>query len=658
MPSLTQFEKNVDCKKLRRSVSFFLIFFTLILGASFFSSCSSHSEGASLTRRLDEVDAFIQAGDTGEAVRLLKEASKEAFSAYARIGIYRRYMLLGETESAEKTLVKGLKKLPQNEELSAVYANFLLRRNRLLEAARVAKCLEGTAYGSLYSEAVLRLVRTGSISVQDALNAPKKIKNDKKHPVPALTTQTFKDPVLIPLYADAWKAGRDWKWLSNAVTLLMLEGDTTNAVALKPKTLESMEEKLLWALVLYDSGLYADSLQVLSGARESLVLTPSSLTTLSSSSLADREKVATYLELCALLSDVYYILGSDDASEEERSILISSLTNINESLLPENFRATVLPLVYLNSISHARMQNEPVREYELLSYALKNFPSNRNVLAAFGQFALDTAARPPEDELLTQLRQAGLRTQKMEADDLVPAVALEEALSYIDASLKKSRDVPLVVLREELRDASSLTDRAELKASRVWLLLEQEETGTNTYPPEVLSYALSRLINCGFYDEAHQLFNRCMTASYGKDFIPSEEPQLMELWELEYAAYFEGTSGSARNSRRLYSYIADHFADRAAVMHSTGQNETVVNALVNLALIQASTGEEKLAVETLNMASGKTASIKTKAEILYRLAVLHKGLGDSRNAQRSLQYALTLNPSLGKAHLLQKELQK
>ena len=84
----------------------------------------------------------------------------------------------------------------------------------------------------------------------------------------------------------------------------------------------------------------------------------------------------------------------------------------------------------------------------------------------------------------------------------------------------------------------------------------------------------------------------------------------------------------------------------------------MVNALVNLALIQASLSEDMLAVQTLNKASAKTLNIRTKAEILYRLAVLYRGQGDKRNALRSLQYSLALNPGLGKAHLLLKELEK
>ena len=652
MPSLITSEKNLRCKTI-----FLRICVTLFLAVSLIAvtGCSSHSEGASFTTRLDEVDAFISSGDLSGAVKLLDDVSKEAYSAYSRLGVYKRYMLLGETERAEKVLVKGLKKLPHNPELSAVYADFLLRQNRLREAVRVSSCLSETEYGSFYSEAVLRLLATGTVTEDEAFNPPKR---QKKNQQVNITPQMYHEDRFVTLYADAYKAASDWRWMGNAVTICMMSGETERVLLLKPRVLNALQEKLLWSFVLYDTERYADCLNVLLTARDALTITPETLASPVAKSVTMRENVATYFELCALLSDVYYILGSDDASEIERAKLIADLKNVSPALLPEAFAQRVMPLVYLNSIAHARAQENALQQYQLLELALTHFDSNRDVLAAFGQFALDLAARPEEHEFLAQLREAGLRTKAMEEADKVPDIALEEALAYVDESLAHNRDVPLVVLREELNDAAHVSERKEVKAAHAWTLLEREETGTNAYPDEVLSYALSRLVQNGSYDDARDLFYRTIYASFGNDFDIAGHPEQLNLWQAEYAAYFAGCDGNAKLSRTLYSYIADTFENRTATLHSAGQNESVVNALVNLALIQASLSEDMLAVQTLNKASAKTLNIRTKAEILYRLAVLYRGQGDKRNALRSLQYSLALNPGLGKAHLLLKELEK
>ena len=86
-----------------------------------FNSCSSHSEGTSFISRLDDIDYFISAKDPSQALKLLKKAEKKAYSSLERLGIYKRYILLGEEELGRKCLENALKKLPDSPELSAVY---------------------------------------------------------------------------------------------------------------------------------------------------------------------------------------------------------------------------------------------------------------------------------------------------------------------------------------------------------------------------------------------------------------------------------------------------------------------------------------------------------------------------------------------------------
>src|SRR5574344_416836 len=106
----------------------------LILQAAVFlpciTSCSSHSESTSFISALDEIDNYISLGDTEEAVSLLNKISKKTFNSFSTLGVYKRYMTLGEKTLAEKSLIKGLKKQPNNLEMTAVYTNFLLGENK------------------------------------------------------------------------------------------------------------------------------------------------------------------------------------------------------------------------------------------------------------------------------------------------------------------------------------------------------------------------------------------------------------------------------------------------------------------------------------------------------------------------------------------------
>ena len=107
------------------------------LAAVLVCSCSSHSEGSSFISVLDSVDAAVSQNSAEDALKSLKKLEKKAYASYEYLGIVKRYFFLGETKSAERVLKKSLKRNPKNPELSAVYANFLLRENRLEEAFQI-----------------------------------------------------------------------------------------------------------------------------------------------------------------------------------------------------------------------------------------------------------------------------------------------------------------------------------------------------------------------------------------------------------------------------------------------------------------------------------------------------------------------------------------
>ena len=73
------------------------------------------------------------------ALKELKKAEKRAYDSWSYIGIYKRYINIGDSLRAEKLLKKALKKNADNEELLALYSMFLMREGRLGECQKVAE---------------------------------------------------------------------------------------------------------------------------------------------------------------------------------------------------------------------------------------------------------------------------------------------------------------------------------------------------------------------------------------------------------------------------------------------------------------------------------------------------------------------------------------
>lgn len=94
------------------------------------AGCSSHSEGAAISTELGFVDILIGQGKTKEAMELLQRTEKLASTPLESMGVYKRYVTLGESGRAEKALKKGLRKHKKDKQLLAVYGNFLLDQNK------------------------------------------------------------------------------------------------------------------------------------------------------------------------------------------------------------------------------------------------------------------------------------------------------------------------------------------------------------------------------------------------------------------------------------------------------------------------------------------------------------------------------------------------
>ena len=114
------------------------------------------AEQKSLTSQFEMIDILIADSQIKEALGELKKAEKLVYDSWSYIGLYKRYIKLGEDKNAEKIIQKALKKNEKNNELLAVYSQFLLQKNRFEEAIKYSEKLRVSKYASLYSEAVLK----------------------------------------------------------------------------------------------------------------------------------------------------------------------------------------------------------------------------------------------------------------------------------------------------------------------------------------------------------------------------------------------------------------------------------------------------------------------------------------------------------------------
>ena len=88
-------------KELKNFLLTFLLF-SLILFC--FSGCRLKAEQNSLTSQFDVIDALVMQNQMQSALKELGKAEKRAYDSWTWIGIYKRYMMLGESNRAEKVL--------------------------------------------------------------------------------------------------------------------------------------------------------------------------------------------------------------------------------------------------------------------------------------------------------------------------------------------------------------------------------------------------------------------------------------------------------------------------------------------------------------------------------------------------------------------------
>lgn len=608
--------------------------------------CSNHYEGGSVTSILDAADSCILAGNSSGAYNALKQAEKQSSTSYERLGVYKRYLRIGDYSKAEKTIKNAIKKDSENLGLTAIYGDLLLRQNKIKQSLKISKKLSGTKFGSVYAEAFLKNTIDSEKSANELFGgrATKEDKEWKKDE--SRKNEVFYDSRFSSIYRDAYLGTKKYRWNWNAAALCMRDGKYAEGAELYPNRTENMDDALFWGLVLFDNGLYIKSLEAMDGHEK------------------ENFNPATVMQFKALLADDYYILSMDDEAEKIRSELLVMDPSVSK-IASQKF----LPQTYVNSAIYARGQENQVQEYQRLKDVVDLFPSYTPGLASYGEFAIRRQNRPEDDMMTAHIRASGLATREMEEDGKIPNIKISEVLSLIEQANEKDPNPELQVLKQQLIMESDLGMEKAKKASLIWPLLEKNEIASSLYPSEIMRFSMITLLDAGQDDEAQELFERYEHAAHTdpellakkkkvKKFVPIEHLEELELWECEMVAWFAIKDEKFDDAKKIYDYIVKIYSNRSPVARASGQNQAVINSCVNVANVYASDKLHAQSLDYLSKANSRAADPKTKADILYRMGKQSLYLGDKSSASRSFKYSLTLDPNSNKTRFMLQQVEK
>lgn len=618
----------------------------LMILAVFFSSiifsCSHKSDGNSFNIYLDEIDACIKSGSTEEALSILNTASKKSYSAASRLSIYKRYLMLGEEEKAEAVLVKGLKALKTSAELRVVYSNRLANEGRYEEALKVAEGLQDTKYSSIYAEAVLRTIENTNKNAVDekyksreekkASEITKRSKSAIEKNIENIERKySYLNEKYIPTYLSSYYRTNEQFWLQDAATVYMSINDIASAKDLCPEEMDSRKTALFWASIFYDAKDYGRCISILKDAKK---LEP-----------YEKKSVVIDAAIAQLSADANILYGDELTALRIREDFLDKYENI---LKEGDAGYDIIPSLLVNNAFWYEKNDDYIGRYECLDYIIRHWPSYIPGLLAYGNYALDTSAMQERDPLTLALRRTGFKSLSMTEFDNIVKIPVQDAIY-----LMKNTDNPLLIaIRQTLIDISMGNTSQKEAAIAVYSVLEGRESATNYYPPVLMEYAIERLIAIGLKNDAYKLFYNYLKARYG-DVEVADHPEELDYWECEVAAYFAAEDRRLAVAKRLYEYLV-YTSQRQDIqfVSSSSSGNISVNAMVNLAMIYSSIAQKKEALQLYSSASSLAEDNYLKAEILYRMACIHRDAGESDDAISVLQYCLNLNPSHDKARQL------
>jgi len=602
-----------------------LILITAVLMTPLFFSCKTKSQGTSIISILDEVDIYISQGQIQDALKSLKKAQKFSKSEDAILGIYRRYIKLGEKDIAFKLISKGLKNNSSSIKIRAVLVSHLLDNGKTAEALKVSKPLSNTDYGSLYAQAFLENeIKTSNGASID-----------------------FTDSKYENIYLDAYKGTKNNEWLRNVVTLSFINGKIDDLLLLCPTEFQGIQDAYFWGLTCYDASYYAQSVTALEAAKDYF----------HTYDVKNNQSISL-IEIISLLSDAYISLGEEEKAEAERKVLFDAI-GLTGDLYDDKASDTTLSILYLNSAMWAFNKADYFAAHKYLSFEVENWPSYVPALIAYGNYAYESSTWKLENPYVEELRNAGLKTIEMEEFDDLPRIPVLDALARMEDCLSEKSNPTLYIAKLDLENRISSGTEKQARISKIYAMLEENASGVNEYPREIMRYAIYALLKENEIEDAGSLFYRYIKTLYHfsdkEDFWVQaiSSLRIMDLWEVEYLAWFAANYRMTDEALRLYEY---------SVFESSNENTEKLSpkasavSAINLAMIYSSTNQKQKAIELYGKAMGRASSVYDKAEIMYRLACLYSSSGETSYALDSLKYCLALNPSHSYARLMYYEL--
>lgn len=603
---------NKPCSK-RIRIACAVLFFLPV-----FFSCSNSARRDSFISSLDQVDVLINQSQYKDAARELKKLEKKAFSSWDKIGLFRRYVRLDMKDRAEKLITKALSQNPENLELNAIYTNFLLRNSRVSEALNRGKKLQGTKYGSIYSEAVLK----------DTLEQCKKEN----------LRDVFHSAEYFPVYYDAYVGSKESFWLRNCALLRLSKGAYEGAADIGPSEVYGAEDAYFWAVVMYDAKRYGNSINYASTAEQLYPLCSGKAKTLVSVS-----------KISSILQDSYTWLGEADEAEKVRSGFLEKISDGKGGwIIPENSEdSELLPVIFVNSGKWAKDNDDGDRCVRCLSFCVNNWENYVPGLIAYSYFAYESNLEREEDFIQMELRDEGLATLEMEKYDSRAKIPLSDAFYRIDKSLSNYKDPLLYLVSIDLKYKTEGKLSEVQKTANMWKVLEDNAVSPGVYPELIFEYALNYFLENNFYDEAWTLFKSYIMNKYsissGDDFWESLIKKVYTFTglEAEFSAFFASKNLMKDDALRLNEYcVYENTEEGQSDFINAGVSD---KTCINLASIYYSIGNTKKALDLYGRINGRCSSSYYKSLVMYRMALIYYSSKDIRNARHCAEYALSLN---------------
>jgi len=589
------------------------------------------AEQKSLTSQFEMIDILIADNQIKEALVELKKAEKLVYDSWSYIGLYKRYSRLGEDKSAEKILLKALKKNEKNSELLAVYSHFLLEKNRIEEAIKYSEAIRGTRYGSLYSEAILK-------QLDNQLKASSEAVSYKDY---------YKDNKYYNIYLDAYKSTLNPIWIRNCAIFHLSEGLFENAAALTPEQYSSLEDAYFWALVLYDSARYYEAIAAIETAKKYA----------DDYQNTSKNAKISKLQLYSLESDAYLVACDFEASEKQRSKIIRETKDIEELNQKDE---ELLSIITVNSALYSKNIGELERCSDLLLYAVNRWPYNTPSILLYSDFAYESNLEREEDEEQLLLRKAGITTLEMERYDNRIKLPLDDALYRIDLALKEENDPRLELKKLDLKYKLQTNLSVKEKTADLWHVLEANYDKRKKYEQLLIQYALHYLLQTEQYEDAFYLFKKALNSMYSfnseEDFwIQFEKTMhLMDVKLVEFAAWFTLNQKLFDEALRFYHYCV--YESGGIISEGAISQYASIQACMNLADIYFSIGKKDQALDLYGRVAGRESNKYMRSEIFYRIACIYIAQGDTKNALHTIDYSISLYPGNARAALLKNKL--